>query len=171
MTHDPLATYLEDHLAGATGAIELLGRLRDQHAGDRLGALAAQLLEEIEADHAVLEALAARVGQGSSVLKDATAWIGAKVSRLKLGGLSDDLGLLEALETLALGILGKRALWCALAVIAPTDGRLAGLDLAGLIARAESQHDRVEDERRRMAAIALRAAPEGRDARRPPASP
>jgi hypothetical protein len=63
VTHDPLATYLEDHLAGGTGAIELLGRLRDQHAGERLGALARQLLEEIESDHAVLEALAARVGQ------------------------------------------------------------------------------------------------------------
>jgi hypothetical protein len=33
---DPLATYIEDHLAGATYAIDLLEAIRDQYAGDPL---------------------------------------------------------------------------------------------------------------------------------------
>jgi hypothetical protein len=108
MTHDPLATYLQDHLAGAAAAIELLTPLRNQNTGELLGEFAGRLLEEIESDHAVLEGLAERVGQGSSVLKETAAWIGAKISRMKLGcGVSDDLGTLEALEPWRWGFSGS----------------------------------------------------------------
>ena len=39
MSNDPLATYLQDHLAGAASAVELLEMLRDQHEGESAGAL------------------------------------------------------------------------------------------------------------------------------------
>jgi hypothetical protein len=159
VSHDPLAVYLQDHLAGAAAAMDLLSTLRDQHAGEELGEFCGRLLVDIRSDHAVLESLAAEVGGGSSVLKEATAWIGAKVGRLKLGrGASDELPTLEALETLALGILGKRALWDALTVIAPIDSRLAGRDLESLAARADRQHREVEEQRLGVARRALRAS-------------
>jgi hypothetical protein len=47
--------------------------------------LAAELVTEVGADREVLEALARRVAEGSSLLKDATGWLGAKISQLKLG--------------------------------------------------------------------------------------
>jgi hypothetical protein len=148
MSDEPLITYLRDHLAGAAAAVDLLELLRDQHAGEPLGAFAAQLLADAEADRATLAALAERVDGESGVLKEATAWIGAKVARLKLGRhAAGSLGTLEALETLALGILGKQALWRALVLVAPTDPRLAGVDFGGLASRAERQHDRVEERR------------------------
>jgi hypothetical protein len=62
---EPLATYVRDHLAGAVLAITLLEALRDQHAGAPLGQFAAGLLIEVEADRAVLQGLAERVGAGS----------------------------------------------------------------------------------------------------------
>jgi hypothetical protein len=51
---------------------------------------------------------------------------------------------------------GKRALWRALSAIAASDARLRKMDFNELIARAESQHDRVEERRLAHAPAALR---------------
>jgi hypothetical protein len=159
MSTDPLATYLQDHLAGAVSAIELLEMLRDQHKGESVGALAARLVVEVEADRGVLEALARRVAAGSSLLKDATGWLGAKISQLKLSHqTAGTLGTFQALETLALGVLGKLALWHALIEIGPSDARLSGVDFPALAARAQAQHARVEGERLALAHTALRTS-------------
>ena len=156
---DPLATYLHDHLAGAVVAINLLEALRDQHAGEQLGQFAAELLVEVEADRAVLRGLAEQVGAGSSALKEATAWLSEQLSRLKLWRrTAGRLGTFESLEALALGILGKLALWRALEEVAATDARLRGVDFAHLAARAQAQHARVEERRLDAARTGLRAA-------------
>jgi hypothetical protein len=158
---DPLATYLHDHLAGAVVAINLLEALHDQHGGEPLGQFAAELLVEVEADRAVLQRLAERVGAGPSGLKEATAWLGEKVSRLKLRRrAAGGLGTFEALEALALGILGKLALWRALAVMSAVDARLHGVDFDHLAARAQAQHARVEERRLETARTTLHAAQE-----------
>ena len=157
---DPLATYLEDHIAGASYAIDLLGVIRDQHAGEPLAEFAAGMLAEVEADEAVLKELAERVGSGSSGLKTASAWIAEKVSRLKLRRESaGGLGTFEALEFLAVGIQGKLALWRALAVASPGDDRLNHVDFDHLAQRAESQHSRMEEQRLEAARTALRRVP------------
>ncbi|HEX5760565.1 MAG TPA: hypothetical protein VF121_15370 [Thermoanaerobaculia bacterium] len=156
---DPLATYLQDHLAGSVLAVDLLEALRGEHAGEPLGELAAGLLVEVEADRTVLQGLVERVGAGPSPIKEAAAWLGEKVSRLKLHrDAAGELGAFQALEVLALGILGKRALWRALAAAAPADERLRGLDFAHLATRAQAQHDRVEEQRLASAREALRPA-------------
>jgi hypothetical protein len=145
---EPLAIYLHDHLAGASLAIDLLGSMRKEHAGEPLGDFAGTLQVEIEADREVLRVLAERIGAGSSALKDFGAWVSEKVSRIKLGGQSGgDLTTFEALEFLMLGIHGKWALWRALAVIAAKDTRLQGTDFAHLMARAGMQEVHVEQRR------------------------
>jgi hypothetical protein len=69
-----------------------------------------------------------------------------KVSRLKLKhGSADGLGTSEALEFLVIGIHGKWALWRALAEVASFDRRLQGVDFGELAARAENQHQKVEE--------------------------
>jgi hypothetical protein len=153
---EPLGTYLEDHLAGASAAIELLESLRDQHADEPLGAFAEGIRSEVEADREELRALIERVEHGPKKLKEAAAWLAEKVSRAKLGRISrGDLGTFEALETLALGILGKRGLWKALAEAAPGDRRLDGMDFEALRDRAESQFASVEEKRLELARRAL----------------
>lgn len=156
MNQQPLATYLHDHLAGAVAGTHLLEHLRDEHLGEALGQFAAELLAEIEEDRAILQQIAEHVGAGSSPLKEATAWVGEKLSRLKLGGAKASLGTFETLETLGLGILGKLALWRALAVVAADDPRLRGFDLQRLAERARQQHARVEEHRLQVAVLALR---------------
>lgn len=156
MSDDPLVTYLRDHLAGAAAAVELLEALRDQHTGEPLGGFAAQILADVQSDRATLAGIAERVGGEPGVVKEATAWIAAKAARLKLGRqVAGALGTFEALETIALGILGKLSLWRALVLVAQSDPRLAGIDFGRLAARAEAQHDRVEERRLEAARAAL----------------
>jgi hypothetical protein len=153
---NPLATYLHDHLAGAAFAVDLLKELRDHYSGEALEQFAIGILVEIEQDREALQQIADGVGGKSHDLKQAAAWLAEKVSRFKLS--HDDgagLGTLQALETLALGILGKRALWQALQAIPAIDGRPDGVDLEKLIARAERQYSQVEEKRLFMARIAL----------------
>ena len=158
LTSNALTTYLQDHLAGSMHAIELLKSMRDQHAGKPLGQFAAQLLTEIEADRGVLEEIIQRMGTTPGGVKEWGAWLAEKVSRLKLKrGSEDGLGTFEALEFLMLGIHGKWALWCALSVISPYDARLKSTDFSQLIARAESQHDQVDERRLACARSALGA--------------
>lgn len=148
----PLATYLHDHFAGSKVAVDLLGVLRDEHAGEPLARTAAQLLAEVEEDRTVLARLVERAGSpAAGLVKEGMAWIGEQGTRLKLRTrASDGAGTLELLETLALGILGKLSLWRALAQIDPADPIVANIDLALLMERAEQQHAMVEE--RRLAA-------------------
>ena len=153
---NPLATYLADHLAGSVHAIEVLKNLHDAYAPEPLGKFAAGLQLEVEADRAVLQNLAERVGTGSSVVKELGAWTSEKFSRIKLKhGSGNNLGTYEALEFLELGIHGKWALWRALAAIAPADPRLQDLDYERLIARAEEQRAKVDAWRLDIARLAL----------------
>src|SRR5437016_10001692 len=99
MSSDALTTYLQDHLAGALHAIELLKAMRDHFAGKPLGAFAAEVLAEVEADREVLASLTERMGGSAGGMKEWVAWLSEKVSRLKLKhGSADGLGTFEALE-------------------------------------------------------------------------
>jgi hypothetical protein len=62
MKDDALATYLQDHLAGALHAIELLRSMRDHFGEVPLGKFAREVLAEVEADRDVLAKLTERVG-------------------------------------------------------------------------------------------------------------
>jgi hypothetical protein len=154
---DALATYLQDHLAGAIHAIELLEAMQKRHTGDSLSDFAGALLVEIEADRSVLRDLAERAGAGSSGVKGLTAWITEKVSRIKLSDQDAiSFGTFEALEFLVLGIHGKWALWRALALLAPNNSRLQGVDFGRLRARAEMQEAQVDQRRLEIARVVFR---------------
>ncbi len=149
---DPLAIYLHDHLAGSHFAVELLESLTDQYSGEELGGFAGGILAEIKEDQQVLEGLIGHVAVRHFDLKSAAAWLGEKVSRVKLGrGGTAEIGTFEALELLALGIQGKLALWRVMQVIAEVDSRVRGNNFAQLAARAENQFRQVEEYRLKIA--------------------
>jgi hypothetical protein len=154
---DSLATYLHDHLGGAKAAIDLLEAMRDHQKDEQLRDFAAYLLAEVQADRDMLQRLAEKVGSGTNVLKEFTGWLGEKATRLKLGQASgEDFGTFEALEFLALGVRGKMGMWQALDVAAASDTRLAGYNFKQLAASADSQYQKVEQQRLRVANVALR---------------
>jgi hypothetical protein len=149
---DRLAIYLHDHRAGSNFAINLLEGMRDQKSDRDLSLFAADILAEVIQDRDTLQTIVDRVGESHTDLKEASAWFAEKASRLKL--THDEalgLGTFEALETLALGILGKLSLWDALREIAEFDDRVRGESYDWLADRARDQHDRVEEYRLRVA--------------------
>jgi hypothetical protein len=147
MANESLATYLNDHLAGAVVALELLDHLQEDGPGTAEASILADVRAGIMADRQELEAFMAQRGIAVSAPKKATGWLVEKLSELKLH--LDDAGdgalrRLEALETVSLGIAGKQALWHALAAAAEEAPELHGLDYARLGRRAETQRGVVE---------------------------
>lgn len=158
MANDRLATYLNDHLAGAVAALDLLGRLEAAQAGTPAASELAELRAEIAADRQALATLMSRLNVDESRSRKALAWLTERATHFKLR-LDDSpdgaLGRLEALDALALGIEGKHALWQALAVVADGAPGLEGVDYQALTQRADDQRRRVEQMRLEAARTAL----------------
>ncbi len=145
-----LSSYLNDHLAGSVGALELLDRLIDAYKGKPLERFFIDLRNEIDADQETLKELIASLGEAESTVRKAGAWVMEKFSRGKIqlsGDGEDEMGLFLALEGLVLGIHGKRSLWRALAVASAEIPSLRNRDFVALERRAGEQHDRVEAKR------------------------
>ena len=161
MNRDLLATYLNDHLAGSVAALELLDRLHGLSRGTDREQLFVSLREEIEEDQEMVKLLLRAVGGKESMARKAAAWLTEKIGEAKLDlddSGSGQLRLLEALETLGLGIRGKLGLWRALGAAASFEPEIGKLDLPRLEQRARDQFDRVEAQR----LLAARAAFGGR---------
>jgi hypothetical protein len=130
--------------------------------------LAADILLQVREDREVLERLIRKVGS-PDLLKEGTAWLAQKLARFKLpGSHATPLGLFETLEAVALGILGKRALWEALSKAAYHDERLAGVDYGNLIQRAHQQFDLINQRRLSMVGEALRGGASSGRSQGPP---
>ena len=153
MSDEFLAIYLNDHLAGALLAVELLEHLERTYAGHSVEQFATALRGDIEADRQQLRTLMSALSVSESRARQATAWVAERLTLMKLrldDWAAGDFRLFEALEALAIGIDGKRALWVALARAAAETPGLRLLDYDLLVSRAVEQRERVE--RRRLEA-------------------
>jgi hypothetical protein len=155
MSRDNLTTYLNDHLAGALAAVELLGHMIRLERGRQWEQALTEIRAEVEEDRVVLQSLLHEVGGKESRVRKAAAWVTEKLGRAKLK-LDDsgrgELQMLESLEALALGIQGKAALWRALA---NPEVPVKRLDYARLEQRAVNQFQRAEALRLEAARAAL----------------
>jgi hypothetical protein len=154
-----LATYLNDHLLGATAGLELARRAARENQGSELGEFLTGLAREIEDDRDTLLAVMSELGVTPDRLKVAAGWTAEKLGRLKpnaqLRGYSPLSPLVEH-EGLLTGIQGKLALWRVLAEVAPD----LGLDrprFEALATSAERQQADVERHRLGLAHRALTA--------------
>jgi hypothetical protein len=162
MSSGPLETYLNDHLAGSTLGADLSKRLVERTEGTPLHETLTWVAAEIEEDREKLTELMERVGASENPVKQATAWLGEKASRLKLGDLGgligagdETYGLFLSLETLSLGVEGKLRLWIALKHVAGEHSGLDPVELEQLADRARNQRDALERARLDAAAAAL----------------
>lgn len=142
-----LGIYLNDHLAGAAGGVELARRLRSSNGGDpEMGEPLARICAEIESDHETLVRLTERLGIRRDPLKPKLAILAERLGRLKpnghLRGYSPLSRVLE-LEILASGIGGKLQLWNSLEQ--SFGDSLDGFDFHALAERADRQGQEVED--------------------------
>ncbi len=145
-----LRIYLNDHLAGAAGAVRLAQRCQRRNRGTSLSAYLEQFVVEIDQDRQVVSDLLTSLGMPVDPVKQWLATLAEAGGRLKLNGQLigySDLSRLVELEGLSLGVAGKLSLWRSLQQLAATEPQVAALDLGALIERAEGQRDALEEHR------------------------
>jgi hypothetical protein len=139
---DPLAIYLNDHLAAATLELQLVRRVLRANQGTSYGEFLERLSAEVEQDRAELEALMSRLGVGKDRIKLAAAWTAEKGGRLKLNGQLRGYAPLSRvleLEGLMVAVEAKLALWRGLKELVDGQRGLDADSLAGPIDRAQRQ--------------------------------
>jgi hypothetical protein len=158
---NPLAIYLNDHLAGATAGVELARRVAAAHqvpaAEDALQRFAAEVAE----DRRALLDIMAVLGVPVRGYKVYAAWLGEKAGRLKPNGhllTRSPLSSLVELESLRLSVQGKAAGWRTLRVLAERNHQLDPAQLDELIHRARRQADFLERSRVRAAEQVITAS-------------
>jgi hypothetical protein len=151
---DLLGVYCNDHLAAATGGIELVSRMLGQHKGTAYEPRLEELLDELREERGVLASSMAALGLPIRQYKQVASWIGEKLSRAKLNGYllsRSPLSDLVEFEFIATAVLAKRAGFESLRALAAVDSRLDGDALEKMIAQADKQHDWLADVRREVA--------------------
>jgi hypothetical protein len=143
-----LGIYLTDHMAGSQAGLELGKRARGANEATRFGPPLARLVEEIEADRETLLEVMSAVDVKPVTVKQALAWGGEKLGRLKLNGQIrgySPLSRVVELEGLLIGVSGKLELWRALNEVARAESRLDRFEFTALAERAEDQRRRLEE--------------------------
>jgi hypothetical protein len=164
---DLLGIYCNDHLAAATGGIELVSRMLGRWRGDRYEAQLASLLDELREERSGLRATMAALGLPVRQYKQIASWVGEKLARAKLNGYllsRSPLSDLVEFEFISTAVLAKRAGFETLLEIAAVDDRLDAELLGRLIRQADKQHDWLADARREVAANIFGGRPGPADA-------
>jgi hypothetical protein len=155
LNSEHLSVYLNDHLAGASAALELLSALEKAPG---LKEWSVRLREEITEDRRALENLMAALHIDQSAIRQTlgkvTGMFGALKTRVE-DPSAGDLRRLELLETLSLGIEGKKSLWMTLQTVSAGNSGFPALDFDRLIARAIEQRQEAETQRLQAAKAAL----------------
>ncbi len=150
-----LETYFQDHLAGASTAIEVIGLLLKHSREPILTNLLSALMVEVQEDKSALEGLVTTMGMSPSTLKDSAGWIGARFVTFKARAGKSPFGAFEGLEFLSMGIQGKLHLWKALQRSPACENAMNRPDFGTFIERAVAQHRKVEELRLALAAVVL----------------
>lgn len=149
-----LGIYCNDHLAASAGGIELVKRMLGHHSGTPYEEHLQKLLNELRGEQDALFGAMAALGLAVRQYKLVASWIGEKLARGKLNGrlLSrSPLSDLVEFEFIATAVLGKRAGFETLRVIAEVDSRLDKALLDRLIDQADQQHQWLSEARREVA--------------------
>ncbi|MGN6189322.1 MAG: hypothetical protein ACTHOE_10505 [Conexibacter sp.] len=156
-----LRIYLQDHLASASGAVELARRAHGPNRESEFGPGLAALQQHLTDDRAALLDVMRRLGVGADRLKLGAAWAAEKAGRLKLNGSWREyspLSRVVELEGLRMLLLGQRDMWGTLGRVLEGDTRMAGVDAAERAAGCEQAAERLEELHRRATALAFPVA-------------
>jgi hypothetical protein len=164
---DLLGIYANDHLAAATGGIELVSRMIGVHRGSAYEQPLRQLRDELHDErrslHALMDACAIPVRQ----YKQVAVWLAEKASRAKLNGhltTRSPLSDLVEFEFLASAVRGKRSGFETLREVAEVEPRLDAAELDRLIEQANRQYEWLTQTRREVAARVFGGRPAAAEA-------
>ena len=162
-----LGIYVNDHLASATGGIELVGRMLGVHRGSRYDQPLRQLLDELREERAAIRSFMSALDIPVSQYKQVGVWVAEKVTRVaKLNGrvLSrSPLSDLVEFEFLASGVRAKRSGFETLRIAAEVEPRLPKGELDRLVDQAHRQYEWLTRARREVAADVFGGSAEAAD--------
>ena len=114
VTRDLLELYLSDHLTGATAGVNRIERMAADYVDTPVYAELATVAAEIRSDRELLRNVIEDLGLARKPYRQAVAWVGERVGRLKLNGRvlerSPMTMLLEA-ELMRSAVVGKLGGW------------------------------------------------------------
>jgi hypothetical protein len=148
-----LHAYLLDHLSGSDAAITVVKRLRDTHAATQHGPLFAALDDELSEERVILSGILEALGGSASTvsLKRSVGRMAGAMLQFAAGGDDGDLALFRTLESLAIGVQGKRLLWRALDTLSADLPLAHDRPFLELEAQALDQWRRIEEQRAEIA--------------------
>jgi hypothetical protein len=150
-----LGIYCNDHLASATGGMELVSRMLSTHRGDQYEEPLEQLLSELREEKTAYLAIMSSLGIPVRQYKQLGVWLAEKLARGKLNGrlLSrSPLSDLIEFEFLASGVRAKRSGFETLRIAAEVEPRLPKAELDRLVDQANRQYEWLTRTRRGVAA-------------------
>lgn len=154
-----LTIYLQDHLALGLAGIRVAQRCRRENREGELARFLDRLVPELEQDRSVLTEVAAAVGARPDRLKEAAAFVGELVGRLKLNGRLlgySDLSRVWELEALVAGTTSRLSAWTVLSQLQPREPRLQGFAFGPLADRARAQREELTRLHAKAAEVAFR---------------
>jgi hypothetical protein len=160
---DLLGIYCNDHLAAATGGIELVRRMLGRHRGTKYEQPLTQLLEELREERSALRSTTEALGLPVREYKQIASWVAEKIARGKLNGRlisRSPLSDLVEFEFISTAVLAKRAGFETLREIAEIDRRVDAALMERLINQADRQHEWLSEARREVAANIFGGRPE-----------
>lgn len=104
-------SYLADHLTGADAALVVVSRLRASQAGAAEAALFTRLHDEFAEEREIVSAMVRSLGGSPFKMKRLVGQAAGAVLQVAAGGDPGELALFRTLESLAIGVQGKRCLW------------------------------------------------------------
>ncbi|SEO43910.1 hypothetical protein [Trujillonella endophytica] len=152
---DLLGIYVNDHMAAATGGVELVSRMLSRHRGTAYEPHLEMLLDELREERSAHVSMAGALGIPVRTYKQLGTWVAEKLSRAKLNGrllTRSPLSDLVEFEFIATAVLAKRAGFETLLELAAVEPRLDRALLERLVAQADDQHQWLADARREVAA-------------------
>lgn len=147
-----LGAYLRDHLAGADAAIQVVGHLKDAQPVGSNGTLFGWLHEQFQRDRDVVIALLTDLRVSPRSVKRIAGQAAGSMLKSAAVARPGELSLFRTLEGLSVGVQGKRCLWRAAQVLAPSLRPPGGRTFGELESNASDQWEAIE--RYRLALVA-----------------
>ena len=142
-----LATYLDDHVTGATVAIQRVRRMTSSYSDTPAGPVLSKLLAQLEEEREFLASTARALGIDLSRYKPALATVAERIGRLKPNGRllrPSPLSALLEVELLRGAITGKLSGWQTLGTL-PAEAPVDHERLAQLQVQAQAQFDQLTE--------------------------
>lgn len=157
---DIFALYLSDHLTAATAGLQRAKRMASAYRRTAIGAELAAFAVEVEAERQLLADLMTLLGIPRRPYREAVAWLGERVGRLKLNGRISGSPMTPVLEIEIMrgAVIAKLSGWETLAGLGP-ELALPPAVFEDLARRARRQQAMLEAMHHRVAPAAFRVGP------------